>query len=91
MREAQREPGEVIFELKGVTTPGTERVCGTEKVTLSARKGEIIGIAGISGNGQARLMAIASGEYRTAPELVTLYGSPIGNLDTKARRIAGLR
>ena len=91
VREAQREPGEVIFELKGVTTPGTERVCGTENVTLSARKGEIIGIAGISGNGQARLMAIASGEYRTAPELVTLYGSPIGDLDTKARRIAGLR
>lgn len=91
VRAAQKTPGEVIFELKGVTTPGTERVCGTENVTLSARKGEIIGIAGISGNGQARLMAVASGEYRTAPELVTLYGKPIGHLDTKARRIAGLR
>lgn len=91
VRAAQKTPGEVIFELKGVTTPGTERVCGTENVTLSARKGEIIGIAGISGNGQARLMAVASGGYRTAPELVTLYGKPIGHLDTKARRIAGLR
>lgn len=38
VRAAQKTPGEVIFELKGVTTPGTERVCGTENVTLSARR-----------------------------------------------------
>lgn len=91
IREANGTPGDVVFELKGVTTPGNERVCGTENVVLSVHAGEIVGIAGISGNGQARLMAVASGEYPTRPEDVLLFGKPVGNLDTKARRKAGLR
>ncbi len=36
-------------------------------------------------------MAAASGEYLTDPDMVRLFGHPIGNLDTKARRISGLR
>lgn len=91
VREAQGSPGEVVFELKGVTTPGTSRVCGTQDVTLSVRSGEIVGIAGISGNGQARLMALASGEYRVQDDQVQLFGRHVGQLDTKARRALGLR
>ena len=91
IREANGTPGDVIFELKGVTTPGNERVCGTENATLSVHAGEIVGIAGISGNGQARLMAVASGEYPTRPEDVLLFGKPVEDLDTKAPRKAGLR
>lgn len=91
IREAKGTPGEVIFELNHVTTPGTTRVCGTEDVSLQARAGEIIGIAGISGNGQARLMAVGAGEYLTEPDQVKLFGKPVGQLDPKIRRIAGLR
>ncbi len=89
--EAESEPGEVVFELRNVTTPGTELVCGTASASLAVRRGEIVGIAGISGNGQARLMAVASGEYRVEPEKVLLFGDPVGHLDAKARRISGLR
>lgn len=91
VREPVGTPGDVVFEIRGVTTPGTERVCGTENATLSVRSGEIVGIAGISGNGQARLMALAAGEYRTAPDAVTLFGEPVGTLNTEERRAKGLR
>ncbi len=91
IREASGKAGEVVFSLSGVTTPGTERVCGTDHVTLEVHASEIVGIAGISGNGQARLMAVASGEYLTDPQAVRLFGEPVGNLDTHWRRVSGLR
>lgn len=91
MREATREPGEVIFSLKDVSVEGNLRLCGIQNVSIDVREGEIVGIAGISGNGQARLMAVASGEQLTAPESVKLFGKPVGHLYTKPRRLQGLR
>jgi simple sugar transport system ATP-binding protein len=62
-----------------------------DALTLSARGGEILGIAGIAGNGQEELLAILSGE-RLAPEAasVTLNGQPVGRLGPGARRHLGL-
>lgn len=91
MRVATREPGEVVFSLNNVSVPGSLRLCGIENVSLDVRAGEIVGIAGISGNGQARLMAVASGETLTAPGKVTLFGEAVGHLYTKLRRLRGLR
>ena len=68
IREASGTPGEVIFEMKDVSYPGSLRVCGIENVSVAVRKGEIVGVAGISGNGQARLMAVAAGEAPVADD-----------------------
>lgn len=91
VREAAGKAGDVVFEMRHVTAPGSTRVCGIEDVCLSVRAGEIVGIAGISGNGQARFMAAAAGEYLTEPDRVMLFNAPMGGLDTHARRISGLR
>lgn len=91
MRVATREPGEVVFSLNNVSVEGTLRLCGIQNVSLNVRAGEIVGIAGISGNGQARLMSVASGEHLTAPESVTLFGENVGHLYTRPRRLRGLR
>lgn len=85
------EPGETIFELRNVTVPSTLRSCGLSGVSLSVRRGEIVGIAGISGNGQARLMSVASGEMPVSPDAVRLFGESVGACGTKARRMRGLR
>ena len=66
-------------------------MCGIEDVSLSVRAGEIVGIAGISGNGQARLMSVAAGEAECGSESVKLYGKPVGELGTRERRRLGLR
>ena len=57
VREGTAKAGEVVFEMRHVSAPGSTRVCGIEDVSLAVRAGEIVGIAGISGNGQARFMA----------------------------------
>jgi simple sugar transport system ATP-binding protein len=61
-------------------------------VSLSVRGGEILGIAGISGNGQQELAALISGEIalKSGASAVTLMGQPVGNLGAAARRKRGL-
>jgi simple sugar transport system ATP-binding protein len=60
-------------------------------VSLAVRTGEIVGIAGVSGNGQKELLAALSGE-RTVErsEAITLAGEPAGHLGPRARRVLGL-
>jgi ABC-type uncharacterized transport system ATPase subunit len=58
-----REPGDVALELRGFSRR-TREPFGTDlkNISLDVRDGEIVGIAGISGNGQKELLASLSGE-----------------------------
>ncbi len=56
-------------------------------VTLRVAGGEILGIAGIAGNGQNELMDALSGEILAGrPENVVLDGVPAGHMDPQERR-----
>ncbi len=60
--KAEKTPGAPLLELKGVRANrdnGVEGVCG---VDLSVRAGEIVGVAGISGNGQRELVEVLGGQ-----------------------------
>jgi simple sugar transport system ATP-binding protein len=59
-------------------------------VRLEVRAGEVVGIAGVSGNGQAELLEALSGERTTVPDTVLLDGTPVGRLGAGARRQRGL-
>lgn len=59
-------------------------------ISLTVHAGEILGIAGISGNGQAELMAALSGETPTEHDQIELDGEPVGRMNAGKRRIKGL-
>jgi len=60
-------------------------------VSLQVRAGEIVGIAGVSGNGQQELMAALSGEDpRAAPGAIKLFGHDIARRSSAQRRRMGL-
>ena len=62
-----------------------------DDVRFEVRAGEIVGIAGVSGNGQQELMAALSGEdTRAAPDSIRLSGRPVGRRSPRQRRRAGL-
>ncbi|WP_298836597.1 ABC transporter ATP-binding protein [uncultured Roseobacter sp.] len=67
--------------------PYAPRLSGLE---LSLRSGEILGIAGVSGNGQGALMRVLAGEIPTPPDTVILQGEAIGATGPEARRRKGL-
>jgi simple sugar transport system ATP-binding protein len=64
---------------------------GGAPLSFSVCAGEIVGIAGISGNGQNALMALLAGEQLSDAQTVRLDGAPIGELGPRARRRRGLR
>jgi simple sugar transport system ATP-binding protein len=75
------------------TIPTEPHIVPLDHVTLIARAGEIIGIAGVSGNGQEELLRLLSGEVQLmgpAAQRVRLGSVPIGELDAFARRRLGL-
>jgi simple sugar transport system ATP-binding protein len=70
-----------------VTAPGGRRV--VDDVSFTIHKGEVLGIAGVEGNGQAELVEAIMG-IRPASGSITLEGVPIGGWGTRRRREAGV-
>ena len=83
-------PGEVRLELTGLTYRNVDPFgISLDGLDLSLRAGEIVGIAGISGNGQRELAALISGEVALAHRgraMITMMGRPAGDLTVSARR-----
>ncbi len=88
----------------GVATPGDPRLTlsaltrkaadpfgvGVEDVNLTVHAGEIVGIAGVSGNGQQELLAAISGETLVRNKLaITLCGVAVGRMRPGRRRRLG--
>jgi len=81
------------------TAPGRARLLvdglrlseGGEALSFEVRSGEIVGIAGISGNGQNALMALLAGERASPAASIRLDGQPVGALGPRRRRALGLR
>ena len=87
-----REPGPVRLALTGLTVPSLDPFGTTlSDISLEVRAGEIVGIAGISGNGQQELMRAISGEapHRQAGA-VMIDGADVASLDAAQRRARGL-
>ncbi|HYG89089.1 MAG TPA: ABC transporter ATP-binding protein [Azospirillum sp.] len=91
-RQAQPVAGAPRLEVRNLSTT-TDIPFATElkNVSLEVRAGEIVGIAGVAGNGQAELMAALSGETLVGDEAaVRIDGRPVGHLGPRARRELGL-
>jgi len=88
-----RQPGELRLELSDLTLPSADPF-GTslDKINLGVRAGEIVGIAGVSGNGQKELLSAISGETSSASAAaVRLCGVDAGRASPVRRRRLGLR
>lgn len=62
-----------------------------DDISFTVRQGEILGIAGVAGNGQNELLSALSGEMLSpSGGALTMEGEAIGGFDTSRRRISGL-
>jgi len=92
LRHVQAKVGAVALELKGLSLH-KQSPFGTDlkDISLQVRAGEIVGVAGVSGNGQQEFMAALSGEDpRAAPGSITLFGADISHASPGTRRKRGL-
>jgi general nucleoside transport system ATP-binding protein len=80
-----------MLELRGVATRGDEEGPALNGVSLVIRPGEIVGIAGVEGNGQRTLVRAVSGLVDVTEGEVTLDGADITRVALGDRRSRGLR
>ncbi len=88
---AGRAKGEVALEVAGLSV-ASPIPFGTslKSVSFTVRKGEVLGIAGVAGNGQDELLLALSGELRSASGDVKIAGLAMGDKGPNDRRLAGL-
>lgn len=88
-----RAPGADLLTLEYLNVRSADPF-GThlKDISLKLRSGEIVGIAGISGNGQQELLKVISGERLLAADEGTIRfsGTDVGALDAAQRRQLGL-
>ena len=86
-------PGEVKLSVKNLTVKDSRGVIMLDNVSFDIRAGEIVGIAGVSGNGQSELLETISGIQTALSGQVILDGEPIavtGGADPALLRTRGL-
>jgi general nucleoside transport system ATP-binding protein len=84
--------GDIVLDVHQLTLPRVDQFgMNLSDISLKVRAGEVVGIAGVSGNGQRELMYALSGEdTRADTAMVTLFGKKVGHLGPAERRALGL-
>ena len=83
-------PGDSVLEVADLTVIDDRGVTALDHVSLSVRAGEIVGIAGVDGNGQSELLESIAGLDRPSFGSIRLKGEDITKASIAARRDAGL-
>ena len=82
--------GEICLEVEGVCCLNEKRLPALHDVSLQIRGGEILGIAGVAGNGQKELAELLTGLRRATSGRVRLLGEDITNRSPRAIIDAGI-
>lgn len=68
------EPGEIVFEVKGLESPGVFR-----DVSFQVRAGEVLGVSGLMGAGRTEIMQAVFGNLPVSAGSIHLNGKEIHN------------
>lgn len=69
--------GEVILDMQGVNATDDRGVHALKDFSLQVRTGEIVGVAGVDGNGQRELAECISGLRKPTSGTITIKGKPV--------------
>lgn len=81
---------EVLLEVDAVTVLDVDDRPIVDNVSLDIRRGEIVGIAGVEGNGQHELVSAIIGTMNPSAGMVSLGGDDIAHWSVRERREAGV-
>jgi simple sugar transport system ATP-binding protein len=92
LKHQDRTPGVVLFEARHLSLNKEDQFgVNLVDINLQVCSGEVVGIAGVSGNGQRELLYALSGEdTRAFADSVLLNGHAVGQVGPQERRQAGL-
>ncbi|MDO1580635.1 ABC transporter ATP-binding protein [Rhizobium oryzicola] len=92
LRVEKGEPkvGKVLLSVRNLTVKDSRGVVMVDDVSFDVREGEIVGIAGVAGNGQSELLEAIAGIRKPASGEIQLDGKPIADADPARLRELGL-
>ncbi|MBI3962251.1 MAG: ABC transporter ATP-binding protein [Deinococcus sp.] len=82
--------GEVALEVSNLGARGEHGRWALSGVSFTLHRGEVLGVAGVEGNGQRELVEALTGLRRPATGHIRLAGKPITGWPVRRRREAGL-
>jgi ABC-type uncharacterized transport system ATPase subunit len=77
------EPGPVVLEVENLTVAGDRVPAAVHGISFQVRQNEILGIAGVSGNGQRELVEALTGLRRVTAGAVRLGGADVTNASAR--------
>ena len=88
--KAQAQPTTPVLEVTQLTVNDERGNTAVDNVSLQIRRGEIVGIAGVQGNGQTELVAAVTGMVNVQAGQIVLDGHDITNQGTRQAIVAGM-
>lgn len=83
-------PGDVVLSISNLTVKDSRDLKAVDGLDLEIRSGEILGIAGVDGNGQTELLEAISGLRKVESGEIKLLGKDITNLPVRNRTETGI-
>ncbi len=77
-------PGKVVLKVENIHCLNDKNLRALNGVAFEVRSGEILGLAGVAGNGQKELADVLTGLRPCEKGKITIQGENIANLDAKA-------
>ena len=87
VEKATAQPGDVVLQVDDLKVNDDRGQLAVDGVSLEVRAGEIVGVAGVEGNGQRELVEAITGLRHVAAGAMAIAGKPSTNNST--RQIAG--
>jgi general nucleoside transport system ATP-binding protein len=84
------QPGDVAFRVENLTALSDRGVPALKGMSFELRQGEILGVAGVEGNGQSELVEVLAGTRRPTGGKVWLGDKDVTDFDARTERAAGI-
>lgn len=82
-KKIKAAPQEVVLEIKDLVVKESRGLEAVKGLSLDVRAGEVVGIAGIDGNGQSELIQAITGLTKVESGSITLEGKAVQNLHVR--------
>ena len=83
-------PGEIFLSVRNLTVKDSRGVVMVDNVSFDVRSGEIVGIAGVAGNGQSELLEAITGIRKPTAGEIWINGQNVAGLDPAELRAIGV-
>lgn len=89
IEKKKQEPGDIVLDVKNVSATNNKGVPALRNLSLNVREGEILGIAGIAGNGQSELAEVITGLRKCSGEIL-INGEDVANQEPSRAIASGV-